>query len=129
MQALTVEETYTALGLDCWIIVPIRSISRDGHTLEGTRLTITQSKDGVDGHEFSIRTPVTPSRWDDFAAELADSFERICAAALADGACASLAPAFQRLLCSTNPFVVRAFQRLICSTCSAGPASQCRGLS
>lgn len=25
VQALTVEETYMALGLDCWTIVPIRS--------------------------------------------------------------------------------------------------------
>jgi hypothetical protein len=83
---MTPAEMYNALGIDCWIIVPIRSVCREGHTLEGTRLTITKSKDQPDGHEFSIRTPVTPPRWKDFDAELEAAFEAICAAALADGA-------------------------------------------
>lgn len=86
MQATTPAAMYAAIGLDCWVVVPIRSLSRTGHTLEGTRLTLTASKEVPDGHEFSIRTPVTPPRWEDFDAELAVCFEAIVAAALADGA-------------------------------------------
>lgn len=76
---------YDALGLDCWIIVPVLSVCRQGHSLEGTRLTITKNKDQPDGHEFSIRTPVTPFRWADFDKELSTAFEAICKAALATG--------------------------------------------
>jgi hypothetical protein len=69
-------------------VVPIGSTSRKdiGHNLEGTRLTITCSRDQADAYEFSIRTPVTPTRWEDFDKELAAGFEAICAAAIADGA-------------------------------------------
>ena len=77
---------YAALGVDCWVVVPIRSLSRAGHTLEGTRLTLTASREVPDGHEFSIRTPVTPPRWHDFDTELAACFEAIVAAVLAEGA-------------------------------------------
>jgi hypothetical protein len=76
---------YDALGIDCWIIVPVRSVSREGHSLEGTRLTITKNKDQPEGHEFSIRTPVTPFRWADFDQELSAAFEAICKAALGAG--------------------------------------------
>ena len=86
VQATTPGEMYRAIGIDCWIIVPIRSLCRENATLEGTRLTITKSKDQPDGHEFSIRTPVTPSRWKEFDQELEAAFEAICSAALADGA-------------------------------------------
>jgi hypothetical protein len=85
VQAATPAEMYRAIGLDCWVVVPIRSLSRSGHTLEGTRLTITCSKETPDGNEFSIRTPVTPSRWEDFDKELTHAFEAILAAVLADG--------------------------------------------
>lgn len=76
---------WKAIGCDCWIVVPIASVCRAGHTLEGTRLTITKSKEVPDGHEFSIRTPVTPPRWDDFDKELTQGFEAICSAALDNG--------------------------------------------
>lgn len=77
---------WRAIGCDSWIVVPIGSVCRAGHSLEGTRLTITQSTEVPDGHEFSIRTPVTPPRWDDFDRELTAGFEAICAAALDNGA-------------------------------------------
>lgn len=78
---------FAAIGVDCWVVVPIASTSRKelGHNLEGTRLTITRSRDQADAYEFSIRTPVTPSRWEDFDKELAAGFEAICAAAIAEG--------------------------------------------
>lgn len=78
---------FNAVGVDCWVVVPIGSTSRKdvGHTLEGTRLTITRNRDQSDAHEFSIRTPVTPTRWEDFDKELKAGFEDICAAALAEG--------------------------------------------
>jgi hypothetical protein len=84
---------YAAVGTDCWVVVPIASTSRAGHHLEGTRLTITQSRDQADAHEFSIRTPVTPVRWEDFDRELAAGFDAICTAGIAEGALVRLAPA------------------------------------
>lgn len=78
---------FSAVGVDSFVVVPIRSLSRDDHSLEGTRLTITKLRDQQDAHEFSIRTPVTPARWDDFDNELCAGFEAICNAALAAGKC------------------------------------------
>lgn len=76
---------FAAVGVDSFVVVPIRSLSRNNHALEGTRLTITKLRDQQDAHEFSIRTPVTPARWDDFDKELRAGFEAICSAALASG--------------------------------------------
>jgi hypothetical protein len=76
---------YEAVGTDSWVVVPIRSVSREGHHLEGTRLTITRARDQPDAHEFSIRTPVTPARWEDFDKELTAGFEAICSTALKEG--------------------------------------------
>lgn len=85
MQAKTPAAMFAAVGVDSFVVVPIRSISRENHTLEGTRLTITKLRDQQDAHEFSIRTPVTPARWNDFDKELCAGFESICSAALAGG--------------------------------------------
>ena len=88
VQAKMPAPMFAALGVDCWVVVPIGSTSRReaGHTLEGTRLTLTRSRDQADAYEFSIRTPVTPARWEDFDKELAAGFEDICTAAVAEGA-------------------------------------------
>ena len=88
VQAKMPAPMFAALGVDCWVVVPISSVARAaaGHTLEGTRLTLTRSRDQADAYEFSIRTPVTPARWADFDKELAAGFEVICAAAVAEGA-------------------------------------------
>ncbi len=56
-----------ALQVDSWVVVPVHSSARPGHIMEGTRLTVVRSKDMPNGYEFSIRTPVTPARWQDFA--------------------------------------------------------------
>lgn len=47
-------------------MVPIASTARAGAHLEGTRLTLTKMMDQPDAYELSIRTPVTPPRWQDF---------------------------------------------------------------
>lgn len=87
VQATSPAAMFAVVGVDSWVVVPIASTSRKeiGHTLEGTRLTITRSRDQADAYEFSIRTPVTPARWEDFDKELTHAFEAICAAAIADG--------------------------------------------
>lgn len=89
VQAKSPASMFTAVGVDSFVVVPIRSLSRNGHSLEGTRLTITKLRDQQDAHEFSIRTPVTPARWEDFDKELCAGFETICSAALAGGRCHS----------------------------------------
>jgi hypothetical protein len=48
------------------VVVPLKSVSRPGHSLEGTRLTLVKVPNQPAAHEFSIRTPVTPPRWKDF---------------------------------------------------------------
>lgn len=45
------------------MVVPLQSVSRPGHSLEGTRLTLVRVPGQPDAVEFSIRTPVTPPRW------------------------------------------------------------------
>ena len=43
--------------------------------MEGTRLTLVKVPDQRDGFEFSIRTPVTPARWDQFEKDLQSAWE------------------------------------------------------
>ncbi|KAL4437434.1 hypothetical protein ABPG75_004573 [Micractinium tetrahymenae] len=128
--ARTTEDMWCAIGTDSWVVVPIESTTRPGHTLEGTRLTVVnlgkqpgeaegeaepdatmQLANGVrgeaaahlparpkpqpDSYEFSIRTPVTPSRWMDYDEELEGMFERL-AAALERGDAAGAAEAALR---------------------------------
>ena len=40
--ATTAKELWQAVGRDAWVVVPIASTSREGHTLEGTRLTVVK---------------------------------------------------------------------------------------
>jgi len=82
--ATTAEQLHKALGVDCWAVVPIESISRGGHSLEGTRLTVVRVHEIPDGYEVSIRTPVTPPRWIDFDEELRTAWE-VLMGALVDG--------------------------------------------
>lgn len=42
--ASTAEELWKAMGVDCWAVVPIASLHRKGHDLEGTRLTVRSSR-------------------------------------------------------------------------------------
>jgi hypothetical protein len=57
--------------------VPIASAHREGHSLEGTRLTMVKVPQQPDAYEFSIRTPVTPPRWEDFDKELDLAWEAL----------------------------------------------------
>ena len=54
-----------AMGTDFWVVVQIASTTRGEH-LEGTRLTLVRLVDQPDAFELSIRTPVTPHRWQAF---------------------------------------------------------------
>jgi hypothetical protein len=131
--AHTAQEIWRAVGSDFWVVVPVESATREGHRLEGTRLTVVnlsvrgqtrmsygkqqnpssaggastetaldapknivplalhddankssketedsdtdENQGQPDSYEFSIRTPVTPPRWDDFDKELSAVFE------------------------------------------------------
>ncbi|GIL49345.1 hypothetical protein Vafri_5718 [Volvox africanus] len=75
--ARTAEDMYQVITQDSWVVVPIHSVAREGHMLEGTRLTLVRVPNQPDAYEFSIRTPVTPPRWKDFDAELESAFEAI----------------------------------------------------
>mmetsp|Transcript_120516 Transcript_120516/g.341538 ORF Transcript_120516/g.341538 Transcript_120516/m.341538 type:complete len:735 (-) Transcript_120516:101-2305(-) len=68
--AETHDELYDVFGCDFWVVTPCRSVSRPGHVLDGTRITVQRLSPRHRGHEFSIRTPCTPARWDDFEAEM-----------------------------------------------------------
>ncbi len=153
-KATTAEGFWSAVGVDSWVVVPVQSTTRSGHSMEGTRLTVVNlalrqanqaaaaTKAGEKGssgalnfeadkhgnietlsihddtaqngtanglgktkldqekqkqlqqlaidphqphsYEFSIRTPVTPARWVDYAEELAGVFDTLIQA-LADG--------------------------------------------
>jgi hypothetical protein len=69
------------------VVVPIASANREGHSLEGTRLTMVKVPQQPDAYEFSIRTPVTPSRWEDFDKELDLAWEEMLACLVTVGAC------------------------------------------
>ncbi|KAL3145349.1 hypothetical protein ABBQ38_001606 [Trebouxia sp. C0009 RCD-2024] len=73
--AKTAADMWKAIGKDSWVVVPIASTSRPGHTMEGTRLTIVKVPTQPDAFEFSIRTPVTPPRWKDFEQEFQELWE------------------------------------------------------
>ena len=77
------------------MVVPIHSVARAGHDMEGTRLTLVRVPNQPDAYEFSIRTPVTPPRWKDFDAELEAAFEGIVQA-MADGETGRAAPGWAR---------------------------------
>ncbi|KAG2493602.1 hypothetical protein HYH03_008119 [Edaphochlamys debaryana] len=75
--ARTAEDMYLVIQQDSWVVVPIQSVARADHMMEGTRLTLVRVPKQPDAYEFSIRTPVTPPRWKDFDAELEAAFEGV----------------------------------------------------
>ncbi|KAG2452817.1 hypothetical protein HYH02_002163 [Chlamydomonas schloesseri] len=82
--AKTAEDMYQVIQLDSWVVVPIHSVARPEHMMEGTRLTLVRVPNQPDAYEFSIRTPVTPPRWKDFDVELEAAFEGILQAFVDD---------------------------------------------
>eukprot|EP01104_Vermistella_antarctica_P011610 TRINITY_DN3259_c0_g1_i1.p1 TRINITY_DN3259_c0_g1~~TRINITY_DN3259_c0_g1_i1.p1 ORF type:complete len:828 (-),score=152.43 TRINITY_DN3259_c0_g1_i1:364-2847(-) len=53
---------------DFWVVTPCMSVCNPPKVLEGTRLTLQHV--APEGHEYSIRTPGTPPRWEDYEKEM-----------------------------------------------------------
>lgn len=62
---------------DSWVVVPIQSLCNPEQEMEGTRLTLVKIPNQPDAFEFSIRTPVTPSRWEQFETDLSSAWAKI----------------------------------------------------
>jgi hypothetical protein len=72
----TLQVLHRVIGGDFYVRVPCPSISQPGLlTLEGTRITLCKRE--PDGFEFSIRTPGTPARSNQFDAELNTCFAEL----------------------------------------------------
>lgn len=78
LSAGSLEDVWSAVGQDLYVVVPCRSMHCD-RVMEGTRLTLVASK--PDGFQFTIRMPGTPQRWADFDP---------CLEAVMDGAVAAV---------------------------------------
>ncbi|KAL5706914.1 Suppressor of RPS4-RLD 1 [Ranunculus cassubicifolius] len=76
LQANSCSDLYNVVGEDFWLATWCNSAAFEGKRLEGTRITL--QKMGEQGFDFSIRTPCTPSRWEDYDAEMTLSWEAIC---------------------------------------------------
>ncbi|KAM0970830.1 hypothetical protein ACFX13_019106 [Malus domestica] len=76
MQAKSCTDLYRVVGEDFWLSTWCDSTAFEGRHLEGTRITLV--KMGENKYDFAIRTPCTPSRWDEFDAEMAKAWEAIC---------------------------------------------------
>nr|XP_043631508.1 suppressor of RPS4-RLD 1 [Erigeron canadensis] len=76
LKAQSCSDLYNVVGEDFWLSTWCDSTAFEGKRLEGTRITLVKS--GERGFDFSIRTPCTPARWDDFDAEMASSWEVLC---------------------------------------------------
>ncbi|ELR17609.1 tetratricopeptide repeat domain containing protein [Acanthamoeba castellanii str. Neff] len=63
---------HEAVQHDFWVVTPCHSLARPNRIMEGTRLTIQRSP--PEGYEFSIRTPGTPNRWQEYNAEMAHNY-------------------------------------------------------
>ncbi|XP_024019757.1 suppressor of RPS4-RLD 1 isoform X2 [Morus notabilis] len=73
MQAKSCSDLYRVVGEDFWLATWCNSTAFEGKRLEGTRITLV--KMGERGFDFAIRTPCTPSRWDQFDAEMTMAWE------------------------------------------------------
>ncbi len=71
----TIDELYNLIGGDFYVIVPCKSIFRSPMQWEGTRLTLLATE--PEGFEYTIRTPSTPSRWQQCCDELEIAFNKL----------------------------------------------------
>ncbi|URE00097.1 Tetratricopeptide repeat protein [Musa troglodytarum] len=71
-------DMYDVIGENFWVGTTCESTAFEGKHLEGTRITL-QRMDKI-GFDFAIRTPCTPSRWDEYTEEMATAWEAICSA-------------------------------------------------
>ncbi|KNA17244.1 hypothetical protein SOVF_081470, partial [Spinacia oleracea] len=76
MLADTCSDLHKSVGEDFWVSTWCRSMASEGKQLEGTRITLLKS--GERGFDFAIRTPCTPSRWNEFDIEMATAWEALC---------------------------------------------------
>ncbi|KAL6993814.1 Suppressor of RPS4-RLD 1 [Sarracenia purpurea var. burkii] len=76
MNAESCSDLYRLVGEDFWVATRCNSTAFEGRRLEGTRITLV--KMGEHGFDFAIRTPCTPSRWDEFEAEMTAAWEALC---------------------------------------------------
>ncbi|KAK4393437.1 Suppressor of RPS4-RLD 1 [Sesamum angolense] len=78
MNAESCSDLYKAVGQDFWLATWCNSMAFEGKRLEGTRICLVKA-DQI-GHDFAIRTPCTPSRWEDFEVEMTSAWEALCEA-------------------------------------------------
>lgn len=76
MNAESCSDLYRVVGQDFWLATWCNSTAFEGRRLEGTRITLV--KMGEHGFDFAIRTPCTPSRWEEFEAEMTVAWEALC---------------------------------------------------
>ncbi|GAB2282676.1 Suppressor of RPS4-RLD 1 [Dionaea muscipula] len=76
MLAKSCSDLHSIIGQDFWLATWCNSTASEGMQLEGTRITLL--KNGERGYDFAIRTPCTPSRWDEFDAEMTVAWEAVC---------------------------------------------------
>ncbi|XP_050205125.1 suppressor of RPS4-RLD 1 [Mercurialis annua] len=76
MDAKTCSDLYKVIGEDFWLATWCNSSAIEGKRLEGTRITLV--KMGEHGYDFAIKTPCTPSRWEEFDAEMTMAWEAVC---------------------------------------------------
>ncbi|XP_057493155.1 suppressor of RPS4-RLD 1 [Actinidia eriantha] len=76
MKAESCSDLYRVVGEDFWLATWCNSTAFEGRRLEGTRITLV--KMGEHGFDFAIRTPCTPSRWEEFEAEMTAAWEALC---------------------------------------------------
>ncbi|KAJ6841917.1 suppressor of RPS4-RLD 1 [Iris pallida] len=81
-QATSCNDLYSIIGENFWVATNCDSTAFEGvaafarKRLEGTRITV--QKMDKRGFDFAIRTPCTPSRWNDYEAEMAVAWEALC---------------------------------------------------
>ncbi|XP_010271758.1 PREDICTED: suppressor of RPS4-RLD 1 [Nelumbo nucifera] len=76
MNAETCCDLYNVVGEDFWLATWCKSTAFEGKRLEGTRITLQKMPEC--GFDFAIRTPCTPSRWEDYDAEMGMAWEALC---------------------------------------------------
>lgn len=76
MRAESCSDLYRIVGEDFWLATRCKSTAFEGKQLEGTRITLL--KMGERGYDFAIKTPCTPSRWDEFDAEMTMAWDALC---------------------------------------------------
>uniref|UniRef100_A0A1D1YH34 Tetratricopeptide repeat protein 13 n=2 Tax=Anthurium amnicola TaxID=1678845 RepID=A0A1D1YH34_9ARAE len=78
IHAESCSDLYSIVGENFWVATTCESSAFDGKHLVGTRVTV--QKMDTRGFDFAIRTPCTPSRWDDYETEMAIAWEALCSA-------------------------------------------------